>query len=443
MSDIRELQAKRSEILDAMQGVADAAENENRALTEDEEKRWNDHQSEIDLIDGRIERQRALADAKRANAAAQVDDAVDLVKADNETRVEVKTPAKFGNVGEQLIAVARATASNGSNVDPRLSNLEAEHRAALGASSPIPQDGGFLVQNEFSTALLEASEAEGVIFPSTMQIPVSGGEIELPFVDESSRADGSRNGSLQIYRNHEGDSVTAERPLFGQHKIALEDLSGLAYATDNMLADAPALAAIFQQTFAAEFAFKLDDEIINGTGSGEMLGVLNSNALVSVAKETGQAATTVVYENVVNMWSRMRGRFRAGANWYINQDVEPELFNMSLAVGTGGAPAYLPANGLSGAPFSTLMGRPVRTLEQSATLGTVGDIILMNPGRYVTVSKGGLAADQSMHVRFITHEQTFRWKMRVNGQPIERTTLTPNSGSTNTLSSYVALATRS
>jgi hypothetical protein len=49
---------------------------------------------------------------------------------------------------------------------------------------------------------------------------------------------------------------------------------------------------------------------------------------------------------------------------------------MSMVIGTGGVPVYLPPGGLSHAPFGTLMGRPVMPLEFCETLGTEGDIVL-------------------------------------------------------------------
>ena len=78
---------------------------------------------------------------------------------------------------------------------------------------------------------------------------------------------------------------------------------GLCYATDQLLADSVALGAVIQQAFSEEFArFLLDDAIIRSSGNGQPLGIMNSNAYVSVAKESGQAADTVMWENINNMW---------------------------------------------------------------------------------------------------------------------------------------------
>ena len=117
------------------------------------------------------------------------------------------------------------------------------------------------------------------------------------------------------------------------------------------------------------------------------------------------------------MWSRLYGPCRDKAVWLINQDVEPQLFTMTIGVGTGGIATYMPPGGLSGKPFATLLGRPVLPVEWCPTLGTVGDIVLADLSQYVTISKGGVDSAQSMHLRFDFDEQAFRFIFRVDGQP--------------------------
>ncbi len=97
------------------------------------------------------------------------------------------------------------------------------------------------------------------------------------------------------------------------------------------------------------------------------LGILNSGALVQVAKEAGQQAETAILDNLIKCWSRMPARNRANALWLINQDIEPQLYTMSLSVGTGGSVVFLPGGVASATPYSTLFGRPIIPIEQCAT----------------------------------------------------------------------------
>ena len=114
---------------------------------------------------------------------------------------------------------------------------------------------------------------------------------------------------------------------------------------------------------------------------------------------------------------------------------------MGLVVGTGGTPAYMPPGGLSASPYGTLFGRPVIAVEYCATLGTLGDIMLVDLNEYLMIDKGGMESASSIHVRFIYDETTFRFVYRVDGQPIWNSALTPFKG-TNTQSPYVVLAAR-
>jgi HK97 family phage major capsid protein len=134
--------------------------------------------------------------------------------------------------------------------------------------------------------------------------------------------------------------------------LELKDLIGLCYLTNRLLRDASAVQSIFTQAFSEEMSFMIEDALINGTGAGMPMGILNCPALVSVSKETGQAAATLVKENIDKMWARMWGRSRKNAIWLINQDIEPQLAGLKHEVGTGGVPVYLPPGGLSESPFS-------------------------------------------------------------------------------------------
>jgi len=46
----------------------------------------------------------------------------------------------------------------------------------------------------------------------------------------------------------------------------------------------------------------MDYAFINGTGEGQPLGIINDPALITVDKEDSQAAATITYQNVVNMF---------------------------------------------------------------------------------------------------------------------------------------------
>jgi HK97 family phage major capsid protein len=185
--------------------------------------------------------------------------------------------------------------------------------------------------------------------------------------------------------------------------------------------------------------FAVEDAVIEGTGAGQPLGILNAGCLVSVAKETGQAATTIISENIIKMWARLHPSFKKNAVWLINPDVGPQLDHLTIPAGTGGVkPDYI----MYGADGTwRIKGKPVIEVEYASTLGTVGDIILADFSQYYLATKGGVQAASSAHVRFLYDEMTFRFSYRVDGQPKFASALTPLKGS-NTLAPFVVVATR-
>lgn len=349
-----------------------------------------------------------------------------------------KEARPFESLGEQLQAIRAAKYGNAEAVQRLKVNA-----AAQGAGEAIDSDGGFLVQTDFANEIMSKMAQSNLLSRvRRLSLGPNSNAIDINVSAETSRATGSRWGGVQGYWVDEGTAPTASKPKFDRVELKLKKVAALGYATEELLQDASALDSVMTQAFAEELTFLVEDSIINGTGAGQPLGILNSNAEVSVSKETGQGAATLVYENIVNMWARMWSRSRSNAVWLINQDIEPQLFSMSLAVGTGGVPVYLPANGLSGSPFATLMGRPVIPMEYAATLGTVGDITLMDLSQYGLIDKGGVRQAQSIHVAFTTDETAFRATYRVDGQPMWKSALTPFKGS-DTQSPFISLATRS
>ena len=190
-----------------------------------------------------------------------------------------------------------------------------------------------------------------------------------------------------------------------------------------------------------EFTYQIEAAIVHGTGAGQPLGITAAPSFIPIDEEAGQPADTLVSENIVNMWSRMYAPLRKNGVWLINQDCEPQLHSMYVAVGATGIPVYLPAGGLSGSPYATLYGRPVIPTEHCQTVGTVGDIIFADLSQYWFIDKGTMAKATSIHVQFVTDETAFRFVYRCDGQPSWPGTLTP-ANSAVTLSPFIGIESR-
>ncbi len=349
------------------------------------------------------------------------------------------TEKPFSSIGDQLMVVANQARGKASSGD--IARLMHISNAATGASESVPADGSFLIQQDFTLSLLPSIEDNSVLYKKTRNIPIgpNANGLRAPILDETTRATGSRFGGVTVYRTAEAPdlSTLGSKPKFALLDLRLEDFYGVCFATEDLLQDAVALGAIIQTAFPAEMGFVLDDEIIRGTGAGRMLGILSSAALVSVTKETGQAAATIETDNIVKMVARMPGRLFATAEWYINQDCLPQIYTLML----GNYPIYMPPGGASSTPYGTLYGKPLNVIEQADTLGQKGDILLFDLSQYITIDKGGIDSQESIHVKFLTDERCFRFKMRNNGQPAWKASKTPYKGS-NKVSPFISLDAR-
>jgi HK97 family phage major capsid protein len=330
----------------------------------------------------------------------------------------------------------------GKALGPKVVSSITAAKAITGMSESVPADGGLLVGTDTSTSIMGRVYAGGQIIQRVTMTGISGGSNGMTFVAnaETSRATGSRWGGARYYWAAEAAEKTDSKPTFRRVSLELNKIIGLVYATDELLQDATALEGYIMDVLPQELRFGVQDAFYDGTGAGMPLGILRSPCLVTQAAEAGQAAATVVSENILNMWSR-RWIGAQGYVWMINQDVLPQLWQMNLGVGTGGMLTFMPAGGLSGLPFSSLMGAPIIEIEQAETLGTVGDIALCAWSEYQAIEKGGIQTASSIHVRFIYDETVFRFVYRVDGQPKWNLPLTPFN-STVTQGPFVVLDTR-
>jgi len=422
--------------------------------------------NDIDAMQKRIE----LADREeraRQFAGASVENPIRPEPNDPLSGIAVNERQKpFKSVGEMLqrmVKVARGQLTDhrldGCRVDQETFDIPAdatfEKRGSLamkavekrtagtgGLVESTGAAGGQLVGTDVDDTLISTAWDNTQLLPlmDNRTISAASNSQKLHSVYETSRADGSRQGGVRVYTDAELDALTQSKPTFMDIELKLNALTGLLYCSDEELEDVPWLEGSVNDMFANEFAFKLQDLVVNGTGAGQALGILKSPALVSVTKESGQAADTIKYKNINKMWSRALG-MRSRMVWLVNSDTLPELEEMTIVGGTASSPVFVPPRGAADAPLGTLKGRPIIEIEQAQTLGDLGDIILVDPFAYVTATKGGIKSAVSIHLKFDYRQTTFRFVMRFDGRPKVSSAVTPFTG-TATKSPFVAIAER-
>jgi HK97 family phage major capsid protein len=442
-----------------LEDIRKKAEAEGRALTAEEldqraalkneieaaKREWEDFKKEEELR-ADLYGSGAGALTVEGDAHVEIPDAP-IYRGSNATALgqqlmDIRTMTMPSNFGSNEVSGARSRLeqSQKRSIEKVAKQLEKEGRAATSGGMTVgtPTEGGVFLQGETAIELMTNGINNSEILPKTAKRTLTATQyVEIIGIDETSRVTGSRGGGIRVYTNKELGEFTASKTKTKKIRIEPQKLTGLFPASGEMMRNVTFMGQEVRQLFGEEFAFKGQDLAIRGTGAGEAMGVLNSGCLVSIPKETGQKAKTILTQNLSNMWARFRGKSPA---WFINRDCGPQLDQLSITAGTSALEPRFVTYDAQG--IMRIKGAPVIEIEQCETLGTVGDIILADWSQYVCADKGDILEAMSIHVDFIYDQELYRFIYYFDGQPRWSSALTPYKGNSNTVSPFVALASR-
>jgi len=366
-------------------------------LTEQDVDTINDLSSEFEGLSGKIAASEKLEQisAKAATSTRKTET--------SQPRIEVKASRKeitggFEQYGDFLMAVKNSALGN---TDKRFQNTMFERNG---------EDGGFLVPDQFISDVAKKMNGDDSLLARTTQFAVSGNNLTLP-TDETA----PWTGGIQSYWVSEGAPIQDSKHKFGQASWKLHKVAALVKVTDELLEDGLALESYIRSMAPQAIVHKINSAIISGDGVGKPNGILSSGFKVKVAKESLQAADTIVARNLVKMYSRLLPMARRSAVWMINPMVEEQL---RLVKDDNDNFIYLaPGSQMNQQPYGLLMGLPVMPMLGSMKeLGTEGDIILCDLSYYYAIIKaGGMKQAVSQHLYFDRDIQAFKFVMRLDG----------------------------
>lgn len=405
-----------------------AAIDENRDLTEEEEAADTEDAKALARLTSQIQRAEQLIQASSAIGA-------DLPAPPPPAAASVPAAARAGrdtggfrDISEFATAVRLANPAAGQHfrIDDRL----AAPSSTIGESGDAA--GSYLVPPAFREEIVEVVfEGEDAVIAAVDPSPTASNRV-VGLGDETTPWGTS---GVQAYWRSEGQQMSASRTELQPRETVLNECYAFVNATEELLEDGPRIADLLTRKAGAAIRWKTAEAFMWGDGIGKPLGWMSSNALVTVAKEGGQAADTVVRQNVAKMFARVINPTQA--IWLVNPDVLPQI--MELANGAGFS-LWFPNYQL--APGGTLLGRPVHFTEHCDTVGDLGDIQLVNPNGYEAFRKqNGVSFAESIHLYFDYNVRAFRWVFRIGGQPVLSAAVTPDKSAA-TRSHFIALAER-
>lgn len=306
-------------------------------------------------------------------------------------------------------------------------------------------DGGFAVPTQFLGPILDAALAREAVRPNARVIPMVSKAATAGVFDYADGTSGKRAG-LQLTWGAEAGALPEQKGKLRELNLQAHKGNIFVRVSNELLSDAPNFDRQLGEAMVAAVASGLDLAFISGTGAGQPLGILNAPNVIAVAAEGGQAADTILLQNLTKIVGRLAPASYASSVWLVHPTCVPQLYLMAYTVknvaGTenvGGTAAQAITAGPDGS--LRIFGRPAVVTEACSAVGDVGDVILADLSRYVVGLRADatIARDQSRY--FDSDETAFRLIIRVDGQPADAAATKLRDG-TNTVSPFVTLAAR-
>jgi HK97 family phage major capsid protein len=279
--------------------------------------------------------------------------------------------------------------------------------------------GGYLVPDQISNELLELRSAQTVLRPLFSKLQVSSDTLRIPSI----------TGGLTAGWVAE----LAEKPVsdltFGEISVNVFTKAGLAVASNQLLADAKqSVDRLVYRDLAKRLAIVEEVALINGTGTGQPTGILNTAGIQTEA--TTAATQLAVLDNILNAITKIYTNYFGAPNAIV---MHPRTWAWLIAAresGTSGnyllaspgsadprqADESLPGYGQGALPRGSIFGFPVYTTVNVPTTlggGTESRIIVGNFSEGLILDRQGVTLDASEHVYFTSNQTVFRAEDRM------------------------------
>lgn len=334
-----------------------------------------------------------------------------------------KVKGEFGDVRSFMGIAVAGNPGNRYNVGSKHMELirEAKEltRAIVGTTGDV-SGGEYLLPLTQVASIFSLSNVQQGIMQRARVYNVPGRTLRIPFLlqddsEASSVLDRPMAGNIaNVTIIGEGSTKTVRPPKFGQRLLTVYKYAAYTQVSDELLADdftgelpAEFINAVGQQALNA----MNEDLTIDGSGSSEPDGALYPGAAwnIAVARNT---ASTIKPEDLFNMYARHT--HGPGSVWLASRRTVQALFAMSLT--SASLVTYL--RDLNNRPEMNILGYPVILTDLLPTLGSAGDLALVNPDFYAFALRQALTVELSRDYAFIDDLTTYRFVVRGGGIPI-------------------------
>jgi HK97 family phage major capsid protein len=304
---------------------------------------------------------------------------------------------------------------------------------------------GFMVPTHFAQQLLDMALLQEVVRPRANVVPINSGSAIIAGFDGTDRSGGKRAG-LQMLWGAEAAQLVQQKAKARRMGVDAKKANVFCVVSSELMDDAPNFDQALSQAMVAAVVAGLDYAFIAGTGAGMPLGMLDAPATIEVPKEGGQAANTLLLQNLAKMVGRLDPASFVRSVWFVHPTVVPLLYLLSYTVknvagseNVGGSHVQAVTHDADG--NLRIFGRPALVTDACSPLSNRGDIMLADPMRYMVALRNDMRLVRDTSQFFDTDEIAFRLTLRLDGMPEDPQPIKLRYG-TNTVSPFVVLQAR-
>jgi len=378
-------------------------------LTVEQTEEVNTLTTEAGEINGQIEAQAKMDAVLSASTTAT--SKVKAAAAGTTTTVGTARKMENGNhgfesAGEFFMAIKNDPRGN-KNDNLKILNSQREK---------VGEDGGFLLPADALSEIQKKIDGDESLLSRCKQLKTSSNRITVP-VDETAPWSGA-GSNFEAYWTPEEQSANESKKKMAEADIKLHKLSAKISVTDEMLEDAPLIESIIMSDVPEVIMARINNAIISGDGVKKPQGILESGFGYAVAKEGGQAADSIVFNNLKKLYTHALPRAKKNGVFLYNVACEEQLIGMQLGTDPSSPSVYLPNNSIAGAPYGTLWGKPVFPMAGAMpALGQAGDMMFVDLSYYYAAIKtGGIKKQVSIHALWDEDKTSYKFSFRMGGQ---------------------------
>ncbi len=310
--------------------------------------------------------------------------------------------------------------------------------AASGGSEGTGIEGGFVVPTQFVSELLDESLEDEIVRPRAAVRPMTSSALWVAGFDTLNHS--TSIGGFDSQWVSEGNQFNFQKAKLRNLLFKANKLGILTAGSNELLADSSFYSNELPELMIKAISFGLDEAFLRGDGIGKPLGALSDLALISVAKEAGQPADTITWNNIKAIFERLHPQSQKKAVWVITHTAKVQLLSLIQLVknvaGTenvGGT--WIPVMREEDGRFF-ILGLEVFFTEKVPILGDKGDILLADFSQYIIGLRKEVAIDRSGHLLFATDETAFRAVLRGDGMGRWNAPVLPRNGTAGNSTSW-------